>query len=134
MTANITTPQRGANPRPDKGWPWSLTDYEVSYIRAFGVRPHREAWEADVSQVQNLDREAEYLLKNQMTGVSATALKDVNPKRRSAGMSVVVLTVASLVLLALSVAAVSLGIAMFAKQADASKELSQVEEAIDAFP
>lgn len=49
---------RGVNPVPTGGWPWHLTDYEVGYIREFGVRPVREGWAGTPEENHRLDQEA----------------------------------------------------------------------------
>lgn len=58
------TPIRGCNPEPDTGWPWCLTEYEIQYILAFGVRPRRNnTWVSNERDERSLDQEAQSLLQ-----------------------------------------------------------------------
>src|SRR5690554_1432595 len=107
MTENGEFPQRGFNPVPLDGWPWSLTEYEISYVTAFGVRPHREGRVGDDAQAQSLDKEAEFLLKNLTASSSGSAAGRGEAKQRRPGMSVILLAVVSLVLIAVTAIAVT---------------------------
>jgi hypothetical protein len=53
-------PIRGVNRQPAPGWPWHLTDYEISYVERFNVRPLRdESWAIDAHTELRLDQEAD---------------------------------------------------------------------------
>lgn len=55
--------ERGQNPKPTSGWGWSLSDYEVRYVRKYGVRPLREgSSKANREFEERLDIEATALL------------------------------------------------------------------------
>lgn len=48
---------------PETGWPWCLTDYEMSYIQHYGVRPVRDThWVGTAEDNSRLDQEAARVL------------------------------------------------------------------------
>ncbi|TFC08479.1 hypothetical protein [Cryobacterium sp. MDB2-33-2] len=56
----LAVPVRGFNPRPESGWPWFLTEYEVNYVERFNVRPMRDQlWADEAAADARLDLEAE---------------------------------------------------------------------------
>ncbi len=113
------TVQRGENPRPDTGWPWILTPYEIAYIQAFNSRPVRGGdWAGSERDEVRLDDEA--------TGIRAQAAPAKGkPKRarvpqalrpgaisgRPATVPVWVALTVSFVLVAAAVVYLSLGLA-----------------------
>ena len=50
---------RGLNPAPAGGWSWTLTDYEVGYVREYNVRPVRDGWPGAAEDHARLDQEAD---------------------------------------------------------------------------
>ncbi|GAA1214989.1 hypothetical protein [Rhodoglobus aureus] len=50
--------QRGQNPEPEDGWAWSLSDYEIAYVREFNARPPRDGWIGSERDEARLDDEA----------------------------------------------------------------------------
>lgn len=93
-------PERGQNPEPEGGWPWSLTDYELAYIREFNARPVREGWTGTDRDEDRLDDEAEGIRANR-----PAAAREHRTIRRSVVLSV------SGALLAVALASGGLGLA-----------------------
>jgi hypothetical protein len=103
---SVLTVVRGANPRPESGWPWHLTPYEVEYVRSFNVRPMRDdSWDDSGKTGEHLDQEAEGVPRAQRgSGSKLLARRPASRRRTSIWAIVTVL----LVLLAAYLGALSL--------------------------
>ena len=112
---------RGENPEPPDGWSWSLTDYEIEYVRQFNVRPPRiGGWKPDDASEKRLDDEAD--------GIRGRY--QVQPKSRRTWLLSPVALVTSVVL-AGAAGLVTLAILTHSEALRLAGEATQVEEQIN---
>lgn len=113
-------PVRGKNPKPRGGWNWSLTDYEVAYVREFRVRPKRDAsWVENDADEARLDAEAKAINQSR------------SAKHKRATYNRSVLTFLSATILIASLILISVAFANFLRVMDVQDETIKIEEQLN---